>query len=82
MRENSELYSQAEDKAWQQIQSRLDSVKRMFSTKELELVEVTYDGDSFVSRVDELPDEPKSSNPVEIEIRVAVEALYRIGRRP
>ncbi len=80
MRENSELYSQAVDKAWRQIQSRANAVRMMLNARELELLGVTYDGDSSVSRVDELPDEPKSSNPIQIEVRVTVEAVYRIVR--
>ncbi|HYK89612.1 MAG TPA: hypothetical protein VE398_12625 [Acidobacteriota bacterium] len=82
MRASPELYHQAMDAAWQKIQSRLEAIKKMLNIRDVELVELTYDGDSSVSLVDELPDEPKSSSPDHIEVRVTVEACYRIVRQP
>ena len=44
----------------------------------LQLERVLYDKDSFTSRIDELPDEPKSPNPDQVVVQVSVEAVYRI----
>ncbi len=82
MRENSTPYRQAADAAWREIQNRLEAIKKKLGDPRVELVEVSYDGDSFLSLVDELPDEPKSPDPGGVEIRVAIEAHYRIVRQP
>lgn len=82
MRESSTLYRQAADAAWREIQKRLEVIKKKLGDPKVELVEARYDGDSFLSLVDELPDEPKSPDPGRVEIRVAIEAHYRIVRQP
>jgi hypothetical protein len=80
VRESSEAYQQATDAAWQAIRNRLEVIKKKLGIRDVELENVYFDSDSSLSRIDELPDEPKSSNPGQIEIRVLVDAQYRIVR--
>gem|GEM_PF-6703592 len=80
MRESSAAYQQATEAAWLAIRNRLEVTMKKLGVQNVKLENVYIDNDSSLSRIDELPDEPKSSHPGNIEIRVIVEASYRIVR--
>lgn len=80
MREASKYYDEAFAKAWAAIARRLEADKRKLGKSEVRLESVTYDADSYVSRIEELPDEPKAPSPDQLEIKVRVEAVYRVIR--
>jgi len=82
VRENSAAYQQATEAAWQAVRSRLEVTMKKLGVQKVKLEDVYLDSDSYLSRIDELPDEPKSPNPGYIELRVIVDAYYRIVREP
>ena len=59
---------------------KLESDKRKLNVSEVRLQSVTYDTDSYVSRIEELPDEPKAPSPDELEVKIEVEAVYEVIR--
>ena len=58
----------------------MEIIEEQLGVRSLQLESVLYDKDSFTSRIDELPDEPKSPNPDQVLVQVSVEAVYRIPR--
>lgn len=80
MREASKYYNQAYTKAWTAINEKLESNRRMLNVSEVRLESVAYDADSYISQIEELPDDPKAPSPEELEVKVGVEAVYRIIR--
>ena len=78
MREAKEYYSQAFAKAWAAIDEKLQSYRQEMKISELRLENVLYDTDSYISRIDELPDEPKAPSTDLLEVKVGIEALYTV----
>ncbi len=65
--------------AWQAAERRLDAVKRALGRREARLEQVRYDAVSSISRIDELPDRPKSPDP-KIPVSVTLELVYHVVR--
>jgi len=80
VREASKYYEQAFAKAWLEIQGKLEAIKRRLDIQSVHLERVSYDRDSYISRIEELPDEPKAPQPDQVRVRVGIEAVYRIVR--
>ena len=78
VREQSAAYEKARQMAWDAIQVKLEVIKKQLKIEKVELEKLIYDQDSYVSEVEELPDDPKAGQPDELQIRVGLEALYRI----
>lgn len=69
---------EALDRAWAAIEQKKGVIQEELGLGSLQLERVSYDQDSFISQIDELPEEAKSPNPDQIQVRVEVEAEYRI----
>ncbi len=76
VREAKQLYERAVTKAWAEIQNRLSAVAVQTPGKRLELVDVSYDPSPGESVIEELPEQPKSSRPKEVEVSVRLRATY------
>jgi hypothetical protein len=63
-------------KAWQEIQTRLSVVAARTPGRKLELIDVSYDPSPGESVIEELPEQPKSSRPKEVEVDVRLRATY------
>jgi hypothetical protein len=68
------------DRAWSAIQRKVEIIEEQLGIPSLRLERVLYDKDSFTSRIEELPDEPKSPSPDQVQVQLSVEAIYRIPR--
>ncbi len=80
VRERSAAYEQARQVAWDAIQQKLEVIKKQLKIEKVRLEKLTYDQDSYVSEIEELPDDPKAPQPDDVQVRVGIEALYRIPR--
>ena len=80
MREASKYYKKAFEKAWIEIQGKLESVKKSLDIKAVRLERLRYDRDSYISRIEELPDESKASHRDQVRVRVGINVIYRIIR--
>lgn len=80
MREAAKYYEEAYTKAWTLIGQRLEADKRRLQITEVYLESVALDADSYISRIEELPDEPKAPSPDQLEVKVGIDAVYRIIR--
>jgi len=80
MREATAYYQQATEKAWRSIQERLEIEKRKLQVSDVLLESVTFDRDSYISQIEELPDEPKAPTPDQLEVKIGIEAVYRVIR--
>jgi hypothetical protein len=78
VREAKEYYDRAYAKAWAAIDEKVQAYKRDMKISEVRLGNVLYDADSQISRIDELPDEPKAPTTDLLEVKVGVEALYTV----
>ena len=78
VREAKKYYDQAFAKAWATIDEKVQAYKRDMKFSEVRLENVLYDADSQISRIDELPDEPKAPTTDLLEVKVAIEALYTV----
>jgi hypothetical protein len=78
VREQSAAYEKARQMAWDAIQQKLEVIKKKLKIDKVQLEKLVYDQDSYVSEIEELPDDPKAAQPNEVQIRVGLEALYRI----
>ena len=78
MREVKPYYDQAFAKAWSAILEKLQSYKQEMKGSDFCLERVDYDADSYVSKIEELPDEPKAPSQDLLDVRIGVEALYRV----
>ena len=76
MREAKEYYDRAFAKAWAAIDEKVQAYKRDMKISEVRLETVSYDADSHVSRIDELPEDPKAPAADLLEVKVSVEVLY------
>ena len=80
MREVSNYYQKAFEIAWREIQGKLESAKENLGIHSTRLEQLHYDRSSFVSRIEELPDEPKAPYRNQVRVRVSVGAVFRIIR--
>lgn len=80
VREAAKYYEEAYRKAWALIGQRLEADKRRLNVSEVCLESAAYDADSYISQIEELPDEPKAPSADQLEVKVGVEAVYRIIR--
>ncbi len=80
MREAKEYYEAAYAKAWTGIGLKLEAEKRRLNVSEVRLESVAYDSDSYISQIEELPDEPKAPSPDQLEVKVSIGVVYRIIR--
>ncbi len=78
VREQSAAYEKARQVAWDAIQQKLEVIKKQLKIERVQLEKLIYDQDSYVSEIEELPDDPKASQPDDVQVRVGMEALYRI----
>ncbi len=78
VREPQSYYKAARDKAWESIQDNLSIIKQQLNLSEVYLEGLTCNEDSYLSRVEELPDEPKNSQLDQLQIKVEMIATYRI----
>ncbi len=63
-------------RAWAEIQTRLDALAAQSQGRKPELVSVSYDPSPGESIIEELPEQPKSSRPKEVEVTVRLRAVY------
>ena len=80
VREAARYYDEAYAKAWTIIAQKLEAEKRRLNLSEVRLESIAYDADSYISQIDELPNEPKAPSLDELEVKVGIEAVYRIIR--
>ena len=78
VREHKSISEKARQLAWESVQAKLSWLKERLNLAGVQLVRVKFDEDSLVSQIDELPDDPKSPQLDQLNIRVALEAAYRI----
>jgi hypothetical protein len=78
VREAKQYYDQAFADAWAAILEKLQSYKQEMKGSDFRLERVDYDADSYISKIDELPDEPKAPSQNLLDVKVGVEALYRV----
>ena len=63
-------------KAWSEMETQLAKVAADRPGRRLELVQVSYDPLPGESIIEELPEQPKSSRPQAVEVRVRLRAVY------
>ena len=80
MREAAKYYDAAYAKAWTAITRRVEVARRKLNVSEVRLENLTYDSDSYISQIEELPDEPKAPSADELEVKVRIDAVYRVIR--
>ena len=80
MGEASKYYEKAFEKAWINIQGKLESVKKNLGIELVKLERIHYDRDSYVSQIEELPDESKAAYRNLVRVRVGVDAVFRVIR--
>lgn len=80
MREAARYYQEAYEKAWTLIGQKLEAHKRRLNISEVRLESAAYDADSYISQIEELPDEPKAPSPDQLEVKVRIEAFYQVIR--
>ncbi len=80
MREATKYYDQAYAKAWAAITARLEAAKHELNISQVRLEDITYDADSYISQIEELPNEPKAPSADELEVKVRIDAVYRVIR--
>ena len=78
VREQSAAYEKARQMAWDAIQQKLEVIKKQLKIERVQLEKVIYDQDSYISEIEELPDDPKAAQPDDVQVRVGLEAWYRI----
>ena len=78
VREQSAAYEKARQMAWDAIQQKLEVIKKQLKIERVQLEKVIYDRDSYISEIEELPDDPKAAQPDDVQVRVGLEAWYRI----
>jgi hypothetical protein len=76
VREAKGIYEKAVANAWSDIEAQLAHFAPAKSAWRFQLVEVQYDPMTGESVIEELPDEPKSSRPQTVEVRVMLRAVY------
>ncbi len=80
MREEDSYRDKAVQQAWNEIQNQLVLAERKFGFSSFELQSIRYQGDTFLSRVEELPDDPIAPLIHELVVTVGIDAYYRIGK--
>lgn len=80
MREADSYFQAALESAWGQIQRSLETTGKNMGAREFVLEKVSCSRDTYISDIDELPNEPKAPSPDQLEIRIGVEAVYRVVR--
>ena len=80
MREAAKYYNEAYAKAWSAIAQQLEAARRKLNISEVRLESLSYDADSYISQIEELPGEPKAPSADELEIKVRIDAVYRVIR--
>ncbi len=80
MREATKYYDEAYAKAWAAITQRLEASRRKLNISTVRLENLTYDADSYISQIEELPNEPKAPSADELEVKVRIDAIYRVIR--
>jgi hypothetical protein len=77
--EANELYQRAADQAWVNIEERVRQLSASVPSKKLRLIQVQYEPSmDQQSLIDELPEQPKSSRPQAVEVRVRLRATYEL----
>jgi hypothetical protein len=77
--EGNELYQRAAAQAWLNIEERVRDLSASVPSKKLQLIQVQYDPSmDQESLIDELPEQPKSSRPQAVEVRVRLRAIYQL----
>jgi hypothetical protein len=71
-------YRAALGKAWEAIKLKLEIIKRQLNVSEVRLESVKYNTDSYISRIEELPDEPKAPSPDQLEVKLEMEVVYTV----
>ncbi len=70
MREAKQYYDQAFANAWSAILEKLQTHKQQIKGSDFRLERIDYDADSYISRIDELPDEPKAPSADLLEVKI------------
>ncbi len=77
--EGSELYQRAAQQAWSNVEKRVTEFGASAPGKKLRLIQVQYEPSmDQESVIDELPEQPKSSRPQAVEVRVRLRATYEL----
>jgi hypothetical protein len=80
VREADSYFHEALENAWQEIRRNLETTRKIMGVREFVLETVSCSRDPYISDIDELPKEPKAARPDQLEVRVLVEAAYRVVR--
>jgi len=76
VREAKQLYQRALDDAWRGLETRLRDAEARTPGRKLSLVQVSYNPSPDESAIEELPEQPNSSRPKEVEVSVRLRATY------
>ena len=78
MREARDAYQRAAARAWTRIEAHWREIAAAARDKKLEVLAVSYDPLPGESVIEELPGQPKSSRPQEVQVSVRLRATYTV----